>query len=295
MPAVQADLESRLRKHVDVLAGLIGERNGSHPSALGAARAYLHRALADSNLRADEHPYNVRDRPAANLELVLPGRRPSLPALVVGAHYDTAPGTPGADDNASAVAILLEISRALAVAVAPLKRTLRCVFYDCEEPPHFASQEMGSYRHAKSLVDRDERILGMVCLESLGYYPKTPSADPGRPRLLRWADRLFGPHHIVIVSNLTSIPFGLPFALRCMTSGRFRLLPAALPDRFDLHALSDNRSYWSLGHRALMVTNTAMFRNPNYHTRRDTPGTLDYPRMARLTKILTNAVRRTCA
>jgi hypothetical protein len=290
--ARKPDIESRLRTHVDVLAGLIGERNSRRPSALLATRAYLVKQLAEMGLEVTEHRYTIPAREAVNLEVTLVGRSPDRPCLIVGAHYDTAPTTPGADDNASALAALLEIIRAL--RGRKLRRSLHCVFYDCEEPPHFATSQMGSFQHARKFKARGDAVHGMICLESIGYFPRRVPPSVWRPRFIQWIDWIVGGRHIVIVSNLRSIPFGLPFVLRFLTSGFFRCIPAALPGDKGIHDLSDHRSYWAHGFRALMVTNTAMFRNPNYHMPGDLPTTLDYRRLARLTRMLIRSISRTC-
>jgi hypothetical protein len=292
MDPVPHALENRLREHVHVLAGLIGERNSNRLSSLEATRSYITRQIEEMGLTAETQPYPMRVRPAANIEVFLPGTKPTRLCLVIGAHYDSAPGTPGADDNASAVASLIEIIRFL--NGKPLRRSIRCVFYDCEEPPHFATPTMGSNHHAKMLHDRNEKILGMICLESIGYFPAKVDPDVERPWFIRWIDNIIGGRHLIMVSNFRSIPFGLPFFLRFKTSGFFRCIPAALPGNKGIHALSDNRCYWAHGHRALMLTNTAMFRNPNYHLRSDLPPTLDYGRMAKLVPIIARAVKRTC-
>lgn len=284
-------VKERLRHHVDVLAELIGERNSAHPAGIEAARDYLCRTLREMGGEPVEYEYRTASRPAANVEIVLPGSRAKAPTLVVGAHYDTAVGTPGADDNASAVAILLEIVRGL-LATKP-KRSVRFVFFDCEEPPHFHCNEMGSQQHARVLRERGERLLGMVCLESLGYFPRHPQPDGFVPRIVRWIHRIAGGRNVVIVSDLRSIPFGLRFVWSFLRSGLFPFIPAALPPRImPAIQLSDHRSYWSEGYRALMVTNTAMLRNPNYHQPTDRLDTLDLERMAALCRVLTRCVAR---
>jgi hypothetical protein len=288
-----AEIEARLRSHVQILAGLVGERNSSRPSALDATRAYLAKQVTDLGLEVLEHRYEISCRTAVNLEVVITGTKLDWPCLIVGAHYDTAPGTPGADDNASAVAALLEIIANL--RTAPLRRTLRCIFYDCEEPPHFMLGEMGSDYDATMRHKRKEAIHGMICLESIGYFPRRVPDSVRRPILIRWIHRLIGGKHLIIVSNLASISFGFPFVLRFLTSGIIACLPPALPERIHAISLSDHRSYWAYGYRALMVTNTAMFRNPNYHLRSDLPDTLDYARMAKITTMLARAILRTCS
>src|SRR4051794_33482869 len=140
-------LRRRLYRHVDILASLIGPRNTFRPDGLVSTRRYLRDQLEEMGHVVTEQPYDVIGRAALNLEIVLSGRKSALPELVVGAHYDTAMGgTPGADDNASAVAALLEVARAMAGRTP--KRTTRLVFYDTEEMPHFARGEMGSQHHA---------------------------------------------------------------------------------------------------------------------------------------------------
>ena len=284
-------LQERLRKHVDVLAELIGERNTAHPIGLVAARDYLRRELSAMGYSAVEQRFEVHNRDAINLEVLLPGSRPERAMLVIGAHYDSVMGTPGADDNASAVAVLLEIARAL--AGRPPKRPVRIVFYDCEEPPHFNFGEMGSQFHAAELKRAGERVLGMVCLESVGYFTRSADGSSLLPWPLRWINRLFGQRYVVIVSDTASAGFGWRFVWRFATSGFFPFLPAALPVRWvpDI-ALSDHRGYWEQGFRALMVTDTAHLRNPNYHQPTDRLATLDLPRMTRLCRQLQRTILR---
>ena len=286
------NLHDRLRKHVEVLAELIGERNTSHPSGLDAARAYIRRELQAMGHTVIDQPYETHDRSALNLEVKLPGARGTKPALIVGAHYDSAPGTPGADDNASAVAILLEISRTFSQR-RPSKRPVRLVFYDCEEPPYFNLGDMGSQFHADDLRRRGEPVLGMICLESLGYYLSSRESSPDLPWPARWMNRIIGQRYVVIVSDVKSIPFGLRFVWRFATSGLFTFLPAAMPVRWVPEiALSDHRAYWEQNFPALMVTDTAFLRNPNYHRSTDRLHTLDIPRMALLCRQLHRAVGR---
>ncbi len=284
-------LQERLRRHVVVLAELIGERNSAHPTAIEAAREYLSRELRGMGHEVLEHAFSTSSRRAVNLEVILRGSRTRARTLVVGAHYDSAFGTPGADDNASAVAILLEVARAL--SQLQLKRTVRLVFYDCEEPPHFHTSEMGSQQHARELRARGERVMGMICLESLGYFPHRLSPDCLAPWYIRWLNRVAGSRNIVIVSDLRSIVFGLRVIWSFLRSGRFLFLPAALPRRLvPAIELSDHRSYWDEGYPALMMTDTAFMRNPNYHQPTDRLDTLDLERMTKLCQMISRSVAR---
>lgn len=198
------ELSETLLRHVDVLAGLIGERNTRRPSAISVAATYIRRQLIEMGYEVVEQPYAVASRAAMNLEVTLNGTRSELPELVIGAHYDSAVGTPGADDNASAVAALIEIARGL-VGYQP-RRTVRLVFFDTEEMPHFMINEMGSQEHAALCRGEGRRLRGMICLESIGYF-SAPEPTRGAPR---WATRLlrpFGGKHLVLVSDLRSAPF----------------------------------------------------------------------------------------
>ncbi|HRK29857.1 MAG TPA: M28 family peptidase [Tepidisphaeraceae bacterium] len=285
-----ADLAANLRRHIDVLAELIGERNTSRPSALELARRYLRSELTAMELVVAETPFETHVRSALNLEVVLPGSKPAKSTLVIGAHYDSAAGTPGADDNASAVATLLEIARDL--SGRKLKRKTRLVFYDCEEPPHFNLGEMGSQFHAIQMRRNGEKLLGMICLESLGYFGECQKfIKPPWP--LRLLDSIIGPRYLIVVSNVASIPFGVRFVTKLFTSGKLPIFPAALPVKWvpDI-ALSDHRGYWEQGFRALMITNTAHLRNPNYHTANDRLETLNIDRLTKACRQIQTAVRR---
>lgn len=273
-----------------MLAELIGERNSAHPVGIEAARDYLRDELRAMDQVPSEQSFATSHREAVNLEVILRGSRPEAAAVVVGAHYDSAPGTPGADDNASAVAILLEMIRTLRVA-GP-KRDIRCVFFDCEEPPHFNLGEMGSQQHARALRAQGERLLGMVCLESLGYFPHRPRSELLLPWYIRLLNRIGGTRNILVVSNLGSIGFGLRFVWSFLGGG-FPFLPGALPRRWlPVIELSDHRAYWDEGYPAVMLTNTAFLRNPNYHRPTDRLETLDLGRMTLLCRAITRSIGR---
>jgi len=274
-----------------MLAELIGERHSFCPSGIEAARDYLRRELGKMGCAVVEQAYSTTRRKAVNLEVVVHGSRPRAAALVIGAHYDSAFGTPGADDNASAVAILLEMVRSL--SKARFRRDVRFVFYDCEEAPHYGTHEMGSQQHAAMLCARGVRLLGMVCLESVGYFPHRPRLDPRVPWWIRLIMRVGGGRNVAIVSDPASMGFGLQFVWAFLRSGHFPCVPAALPRRWLPEiGLSDHRSYWDEGYPALMVTDTAFMRNPNYHQPTDRLHTLDLERMAALCETLIGSVTR---
>jgi Zn-dependent M28 family amino/carboxypeptidase len=235
-----------------------------------------------------EQPYEYRGRTYRNIYSVKPGTEEPGKVLVIGAHYDTVTGTPGADDNASAVAGLLELSRLL--ADVPLKWTVHFAAFTLEEPPLFRSRKMGSYVYAKSLKDSGTDLAGMICLEMIGYF----TDDPGSQTFPLPFMRLMYPskgNFITLVSNLQSRPllkrirdgFRRGTDLPVETLSTIFLVPGV--------DFSDHRSFWKFGYDAVMVTDTAFYRNPNYHGPGDRPGTLDYERMTEVVLGLKEAVQ----
>jgi len=273
-------LESRLTRHVHVLAGEIGERNVYRPAALDAAARYIEAEFAGMGYSVNRQVYVVRGVESANLEIVLPGSRWPDESLVVGAHYDTVDGSPGADDNGSAVAALIEIARLLHGRV--LGRRLKLVAFVNEEPPFFFWGEMGSQVYARAARSRQENIRLMISLEMLGYCRDEPGSQAYPPLF-----RHFHPERgdfIAFVSNLRSGRVMRHAAAAFRAGSDFPLETAATFGWIPGVAWSDHLSFWRAGYRAFMCTDTAFFRNPYYHSAQDTPETLDYPRLARLTQ-----------
>lgn len=276
-------LVESLKRHVDRLAGLIGPRHLAQPRSFAAAATFVERELAAAGYPTERQPYQVGQHRVANIVAELPGNRLRDEIVVVGAHYDTVIYTPGADDNASAVAVLIEVARLL----RPLQpaRTVRFVSFACEEPPYFHTGDMGSQVYARQCRTRGENIHGMLCLEMLGYYttaPRSQQIPPGIPRSLH----RFLPHRgdfLAAVGNLQSWRLLWQFRRGFKRAVRFPLWTLALPASIEEIRLSDNSSFWDQGYRALMLTDTSFLRNPNYHQSSDTPDTLDYERMAQVT------------
>ena len=192
--------QARLERHVWTLAGEIGERNVFHPVALDSARDYIPREWRAQGLAPQTQHYRARGVDSANLEVVLEGASKGSQSIVVGAHYDSVSGSPGADDNASAVAALLELSRVL--AAVPRARALRLVAFVNEEPPFFYWSEMGSQVYARAARQRGQDIRVMLSLEMLGYYRDEPGSQH-YPPLFRWFYPSRG-NFIGFVSNLRS-------------------------------------------------------------------------------------------
>jgi len=288
-PPVAAELElaDRLRATVEALAGGIGPRALSRGDSLARAEAWLRAAFAELGYDVTAHPVESAAGLAHNLEALLVGREPALPSIVIGAHYDTVLGSPGADDNASGVASLIELAREL--RGTPPRRTIRFVAFANEEPPFFQRAGMGSLEYARSLREAGIELRGMVSLESIGYYDPTPGSQhfPAGLAALYPDTGDF----IAFVGNVGSARWVERW------TGAFRAIAEVPSEAFSGPGWitgvgwSDHWSFWTHGYDALMVTGTATFRNPNYHEATDRPGTLDYETLARVTEALAGALR----
>ena len=299
-------LAGRLRGHVEMLAGTIGPRNLSHPSAYEAAEAYISRELTGAGYHVHRLPYRCGGREVANLEARLEQGVTRGDPIVVGAHYDTCGDTPGADDNASAIAALIEIARLLRAqsdADKPPRRPVRFVAFANEEPPHFMTDTMGSLVYARACRQRGENLAGMLCLEMFGYFLTEKCSQPYPPELPAALSKTLPSraNFLVLISDTASSRF--TYRLRRKMGMRARLDPSlpsvpffafALPPAFTGggHMLSDHWSFRQAGYQSLMATDTAFVRNPNYHMPSDTPGTLDYPRTAQAVIRLARGMRR---
>jgi Zn-dependent M28 family amino/carboxypeptidase len=271
-------LSARLRRHVLRLAAEIGERGVAKPNAAVRAAAYVEAELTAMGYTVASQEYEARGQRWRNLEATVRGSAQADEIIVVGGHYDTAEGAPGADDNGSGVAGVLELARSF--AGKPAGRTIRFVFFGTEEPPSFPTSAMGSRHYADSARARGDRIVAMLSIESIGYY------DSGRgtqrypfPLSLAYPD--VG-DFIGFVSNLRSGPLVRRAIATFRRAASFPSQGAALPSWMPGVWWSDHWSFWRQGYQAIMITDTAPFRNPFYHTAQDTPDKIDYSRMARV-------------
>lgn len=284
------DLPKRLKWHVDRLAGLIGPRHVGRPAALFAAATLIEREFTESGYTVGRQTYLAGGVEVANLIVEIRGTDSADEILVVGAHYDTVPSTPGADDNASAVAVLIEVAR-LMRRWRP-RRSVRFVAFPCEELPHFHTDEMGSQVNARSCRERGDRLVGMLCLEMVGFYTSELGVQrlpPGIPRFLRWAFPRRG-DFLAAVGNLRSWRLLRRFRRGFKRATRFPLFSIVLPELIHDIRRSDNSSFWDQGYPALMLTDTSYLRNAHYHLATDTPETLDYERIAEVTAGVLGAI-----
>jgi hypothetical protein len=287
-PAQRA-LAARLREHVTVLAGTIGERTVERPSQLRAARDYLVDQFGsfarDKTALVKLEPLGARGGNADNVIYELAGTEASV--VIVGAHYDSAEGSPAANDNGSGVAALLELARHF--SSAPTKRTLRFVAFANEEPPRFKNDGMGSLMHARNAQHRGDRVSAMLSLETLGIYSDAPGSQKYPwPVGLLYPDR---GNFVAFVGNLASRSLVRSSIAAFREHTAFPSEGAALLASFPGIDWSDHWSFWQAGYPALMVTDTAVYRDATYHTRSDTPEHLNYEALARVVSGLEGVVR----
>jgi Zn-dependent M28 family amino/carboxypeptidase len=269
---------ARLRRHVEALAGgALGPRDFAHPEGLDRAAAYVAVALREHTPDVSMQPFEVSGRTYRNVVARFGPAGPER--IVVGGHYDTAGALPGADDDASGVAGLVELARLL--AAAPPSVPVELVAFTLEERPTFASAEMGSAVHAASLARAGVKVRLMIALEMIGYFTDAPhsQAFPAPGLELVYPTR---GNFIAVVGKLgqRGPVRRVRDAMRIATPLGVESINA--PRSMAGVDLSDHRSYWDQGWDAVMITDTAFFRNPNYHQAGDTPDTLDYTRMAQV-------------
>ncbi len=285
-------IESNLRLHVDRLAGLIGPRYLRKPKTIQATIGYIQGQWSGMGYNSSHECYDALGDHATNLIVEQPGTKRADEIILLGAHYDTVYSTPGADDNASAVAVLLEVSRLLREQHS--KRTIRYVAFACEEPPYFNADAMGSQYHARQARLRGDKIRGMLCLEMVGYYSTADNSQTVPPLIPKWMRRFFPQRgdFLAAVGNLPSWKLCWNFRRGFKRGARsMPLFSICLPEKIKEIRLSDNRSFWDQGYPALMLTDTSFLRNPNYHRSTDTPDTLDYQRMTEVTVGVASALR----
>lgn len=273
----------RLKAHVQYLTSASRPRDAEHDHNLRLVASYIGAQLGDAGGLVEEQDFRARGKSYRNVVARFGPDDLSKPVFVVGAHYDAFGALPGADDNASGVAGLLEIGRILG-RHAPAVPVLLVAFAN-EEPPFFGSDQMGSAVHAASLQRSGRPVGGMICLEMIGYFG-------GEQRWNSWAFSAMYP------KNGDFIAVGGGWQDRHLA----RQVKAALNDSAvralsftgprEMLDASDHRNYWAHGWPAIIVTDTAYVRNPNYHTARDTAETLDYAQMARVVDGVVTALLR---
>lgn len=282
-------IRSHLHRHVQFLASEIGPRNSLHYVALQKAYRYIEQQMCKYNSVLSIQDYHFEKKNYHNVILELPGKELPDEIILIGAHYDTVMNSPGADDNASGIACLLELIRLL--HGYPNKRTLRFAAFTLEEPPFYNTEQMGSFVYARSCRNKNEQIVCMIALEMLGFYTeKRKSQRHPFPRSnQRYPDK---GNFIALISNENSrhLTKALTSYLReTSLIEAHSYIPNSHSSEIEL---SDHASFWKNDYPALMVTDTAFFRNPNYHEVSDILETINFRYFTRLVFSMSHALKK---
>jgi Zn-dependent M28 family amino/carboxypeptidase len=290
LPALtELDLRVRdgLQRDVEVLSAKIGARNNEHYENLGAAQSFLTKELSQAGYRVNTQDYKIDGKTYSNLEVEIPGTTLADEILVIGAHYDSAFTSPGANDNGSGTAAVLALAREF-VGTKPL-RTLRFVEFTNEEPPFFWTQNMGSSVYAKAAKAKGDKIIGMFSLETIGYFSNQPNSQ-NYPYPLNLLYPNTG-NFIGLVGNIDSRELLRNTVRSFRAQAQFPSEGAALPNALPGVGWSDHWSFWQQGYQALMITDTATFRYPQYHSADDTTDKLDFDKAALVVRGISRVIR----
>lgn len=277
---VERDLAGRLRGHVTAIAS--EPHNIAHYDALEKSAAYIEAQLTALGYKPVAQVFEADGKNVRNIsvELAPAGAPDQIPSIVVGAHYDSYGNAPGANDNGSGAAAVIELARLL--KGLPLNdMRLRLVLFVNEEPPYDRTPNMGSYRYAQSLRDAGEKLTGMISLETIGAF----SEKAGTQKYPSPFDLIFP--DVANFVALVALPGGRSFLQEFVAGFRqhtkIPTIGGTAPDFIDGIGWSDHWAFYMFGYPAIMITDTALFRYPEYHTPRDTPDKVNYEALARIT------------
>jgi hypothetical protein len=266
---------SRLEAHVRKLSTELSPRDMAHPESLDQVAAYIKNEFSQTGAYVSEQVYRVRGKSYRN---VIAHFGPETEErIVVGAHYDTAGELPGADDNASGIAGLIELARLL--SQQQLKVRVELVAFSTEEPPYFGTTGMGSYVHADSLRQQNVRVRAMFSLEMIGCFSDAPNSQLFPAGFLSALYPSTG-NYIAVVGRLSDASLVRRTKAAMRNAAPLPVYSINAPQFVTGVDFSDQRNYWHAGYNAVMITDTAFYRNRNYHTADDTAEKLDYKRMA---------------
>ena len=284
--AEEIQIKTNLTRHVYYLSQEIGERNVIAYEPLQKTAQYIEDNFRKFGYEVKSQEYTVQMRKVRNLIAEIPGGAKGSEIVVIGAHYDTVYDCPGADDNTSGVAALLELARILKGSRPA--RTVRFVAFVNEEPPWFQTDDMGSLVYAEQAHKLKENIVAAVSIETIGMYSDAEGSQkyPAGFKSLYPSKGNF----IAFIGNLGSRGLVRDAVHSFRASTKFPSEGSAVPAAIPGVGWSDHWSFWQEGYPAIMVTDTAIFRNPNYHQPTDKPDTLDYDRMARVVHGLARVV-----
>lgn len=281
LPTLSAEaglMQLQLQQDIEALAST----PRSNPATLEAAAQYIEQRFGEAGVTSQRQTYAVGEAEYSNLIAEIPGRERPDQVIVVGAHYDSAYTAPGANDNASGVAALFALAAHFGSNQTEFQpaRTLRLVAFANEEPPFFQTENMGSLVYAKQAKANGDDILAMLSLETLGYYSDEPGSQK-YPAPLNWLYPSTG-NFIAFIGDVGSRKLVRTSIHDFRDRVQFPSQGAALPGSIPGIGWSDHWSFWQVGYPAVMVTDTATYRDPNYHTDNDLPESIDGERLARV-------------
>lgn len=274
-------LKEKLYAHVDFLTKIRPYRNYKNLQSLNQCVEYIEKYFKDNNLDTELQKYQVDGNEYTN---VLATYGPvNAERLIIGAHYDVCGDQPGADDNASAVAGLLEVARLLKEHTPKLDYRIDLVAYSLEEPPYFASENMGSAFHASQLNKANVKVKGMICLEMIGYFSDEPNSQNFPNPALSKIYPNKG-NFVIVVGRTGQESFIEKVKGLMQKSSDIDVQSISFPTSDGLAGLSDHRNYWKYNIPAVMINDTSFMRNPHYHEKSDTIETLDFNKMVEVVK-----------
>lgn len=282
----EVTLSANLKTRVEELASRLGERNLFTPGSMDSAAHLISRHFENLGYAVELQPYTVHDATVYNISVELRGSDQPEEILVLGAHYDSVFGTRGANDNGSGTAGLLELARLMKDRT--FSKTVRFVAFANEEPPFFQTGEMGSLIYAKACAKRQESIVGMLSIETIGYY-----SDEKKSQQYPFPFSLYYPsvgNFIGFVGDRASGELLMKTVASFRTHTQFPSEGLSAPGWITGVGWSDHWSFWQANYPGIMITDTAPFRYPYYHTAMDTADKLDYDRMARVVAGLSRVI-----
>ena len=277
--------------HIHHLSDTIGARSIFQPEKLQQTEKYIISFLENLDFDPVRQPYTYKGEEVANIIVTIPGKKYADEVIIIGAHYDTVANTPGADDNGSGVALLLELCRALRTYQPA--RTLKFIFFTLEEPPAFRTVNMGSMVYARNARKEQEKIKGMICLEMVGFYDETRGTQTYPLPFMNLIYPRTG-NFIGLVSNFKSKPLLQQVKKSLTESCDLPVESLTTVNWVPGVDLSDHSSFWKMGFPAIMITDTSFYRNPHYHRPTDTVITLNFTNMTKLLSGLMQAAKDLC-
>ncbi|MEG1488754.1 MAG: M28 family peptidase [Acinetobacter sp.] len=274
---------NNLKVYLEQIIGNDSYRNYKNIEELQRVSAWIKEQMRLFGIPCQYQNYSVNGLGYRNVVCTL--ARGHADKVIVGAHYDVFGEQQGADDNASGVAGVIETARILAQQKSQLTQNIEFVFYTLQEPPFFKTEQMGSYIHAKSVQTQKDQIQGVYILDMIGYFDEKLVQD--YPVGLKWVY----PNHanyIAAVSNVQSYDLGAKYCEEMRTLNRLECQRLVAPSFVSGMEFSDHLNYWRFDIPAVMITDTAFFRNKNYHTEKDTLKTLNIGKMANVIDGLVN-------